>query len=77
MWYTYVYSIFHDIMIVFVRKYHNMVKKYIVGYLRNCEALYEIIDLVHEMLRCTISEPEPVSFFMKTCELQGCLRASL
>ena len=47
---------FHHIVNVSDINYHNMVKKYcihmysIVYYLRNCEALHEITDFMHEML---------------------------
>ena len=49
---------FHHIVIVFVRNYHNMVKKFyiptygyhILCYLGNCEALHEITDLVQDMV---------------------------
>ena len=44
---------FHHIVIVLVRNYHNMVKKYYIHIyttIYNCKALHEITDHVHEML---------------------------
>ena len=45
-------AFFYHIVIVFVRNYHNMVKKYcktyvyhIVGYLGNCEAVHEMLSV--------------------------------
>ena len=44
---------FYHIVIVYVRNYHNMVKKYCLEALhekKKIEALHEITDFVHEML---------------------------
>jgi len=57
MLYTYVYSIFSPYCDSFCQKLSQYGEKipytyvyHTVGYLRNCEALQEITDLVHEML---------------------------
>ena len=42
---------FHHIVIVLVRNYHNMVKNTAYICILKCEALSEITDFVHKMLR--------------------------
>ena len=57
MWYTYVYGILSPHCDSFCQKQSQYGEKipytyvyHIFGYLGNCEALQEIMDLVHEML---------------------------
>ena len=59
---------FHHIVIVFDRNYHNMMKKilytyvyHIVDYLGNCEVLYEIMDLMHQLLSVCAPSSRPIT----------------